>query len=198
MPKMINKEMSHNVKLHWLTFGSEDRCESSFGEAVQSISVAVVLFASSMTKLDETWFGDELILSWFAVLLAFMLTALAGLSAPSEHSELVQNCDDVGCHRALIKSGIVYAWIIVLSSFLLRTLGDGKQLELWGQQVRSMHRVVLNTLNSTLEASFLAFTGMNKHAYSSCIKAFEIPYRVMFIHLTTSTSIRAIDDLQSN
>ena len=166
--------------------------------ATETIRIADVLFVSSVTSIDRTTSGRRLTSLPFVLLLAFMLAAIDVLSVPSEHSELVQNCDDDDgvYRRALIKSDIECFYSFVSSSFLLQTSGNGTiQLD---RQAQSMNTVVLNTRKLVFKLSLLAFSGMlNKHTYSTCIKTL-IPYVVMFIHLTTSTAIRAVDDLQSN
>ena len=138
--------------------------------------------------------GDEAISLSFAVL-AFMLSAVDRLRAPSEHSALAQNCNDDGGRRAVIESDREHSCNSASSSGLLRKLRNTGVV--WKEQERSMHSIVLNIQNTVHPLTLPAFTGMNKHTYSGCIENWEIPYRVMFLHLI-STSIRAVDDLQSN
>jgi hypothetical protein len=64
-----------------------------------------------------------------------------------------------------------------------------------GRQVLLMRRTAERTHNADRRNSFFA---LNKHTYSASIENSEVPYRVMFVHLTTSNSIHAVDDLQSN
>ena len=124
-----------------------------------------------------------------------MLCAIDRLRAPSEHSGRAQNCNDDGGHRAVIESDRERSCNFASSSGLLRNLRYTGVV--WKEQERSMHSVVLNIQNTVHPPSLPAVTGMNKHTYSACIENLEIPYRVMFLHLI-STSIRAVDDLQSN
>lgn len=128
-----------------------------------------------------------------------MLAVIDVLRAPSEHSELLQNCNDDGGNRAVVERDAIYLQCpcdIVSKSFLLRSLGTtgGRSR----RQVQSMRGTASNTLKFNFSLLLFAFSGMNKHTYTTCIKDFEVPYRVMFIHLSTSTSIRATDQLQQN
>lgn len=128
-----------------------------------------------------------------------MLSAVDEVRAPSEHSGRVQNCndddDDDGCRRAVIESDCERSSHVAWSSCLLHALTNtciiGKG------QVQLMLCFVLNTQNLVVLRALRAFTGMNKPTYSACIGSLEIPYRVMFLHLI-STSVRAVDDLQSS
>jgi hypothetical protein len=145
--------------------------------------------------MDKIKIGIEATSLSFAVL-TFMISAVDELRAPSEHSGLAQNCNDDGYHRAVIESDCESSRNFALSSCLLRKPKNTGVI--WKRQVQSMHCTVLNTQNLVFPKSLFAFGGMNKPTYSACIESLEIPYRVMFLHLTTSTSIRAVDDLQSS
>ena len=123
-----------------------------------------------------------------------MLSAVAELRAPSEHSRRAQNGSDDGRHPATGEHGCGYSHTFVLSSCLRRELKNTGVI--CRGQVLLLLRLVLNTQSLALPKSLLAFTGMNKHTYSACIESLEVPYGVMFLHLI-STSIRAVDDLQS-
>jgi hypothetical protein len=147
-----------------------------------------------MSKTDKLNAGNQTISFSFAAL-AFMLSAGDELRAPSEHSGLAQNCNDDSRHRAMIESGCESSCDFALSSYLPQQLKNTGVI--WGEQVQSMHCNVLNTQNLVFFKSLLAVTGMNKNPYSACIESLAIPYRVMFLHLI-STSIRAVDDLQSS
>ncbi len=163
--------------------------------SMENIRIARALLFLSMVSVVRTTSGKRLTSLPFVPPPAFMLAAINILSAPSEHSGLVQNCDDDGCHLALIKSDVECCYSIISSSFLLQSADIGTVELLW--QARSMNTVVLNTRELVFILSLPAFSDMNKHTYSACIKI-EIPCIVMFLHLATSTSIRAVDDLQSN
>ena len=135
-------------------------------------------------------------ISLSVAVLAFMLSAIDESKAPSEHSRSAQNCNDDGSHRAVIDSAPESCCDFSLNSCLLRKSKHAGAI--CRGQVQSMHCIEQSTQNLIFTISPLAFTGMNKHTYSACIESLEIPYRVMLFHLNTSTSIRAVDDLQSS
>jgi hypothetical protein len=138
---------------------------------------------------------DNQTISLSVAALTFMLSAGDEPRAPSEHSGSAQNCNDDGCHRAVIESDCQSSCHVALSSCPLRQLKNTSVI--WEEQAQSMHCKVLNTQKLIFFKSLLAVTGMNKNTYSACIESLAIPYPVMFLHLI-STSIRAVDDLQSS
>jgi hypothetical protein len=107
-----------------------------------------------------------------------------------------QDCNDSGCYGAAIESNGLSSCNFAFSSCQRRKLKNAGVLQ--GQQVQSMSRLVLNTENLFYAQPLFAFSGMNKLTYSTCIESLEVSYRVMLFHLSTSTSIRAVDDLQSS
>ena len=124
-----------------------------------------------------------------------MLSAVDKLGAPSEHSVWAQNCNDDGRQWAVGEYDSGGPRIFILSSCLCRELKNTGVI--WKGLLQLLQRFVLNTQNLVLPKALLAFTGMNSHTYSACIESLEVPYGVMFLHLI-STSIRAVDDLQSS
>jgi hypothetical protein len=149
-----------------------------------------------MSRIEKVIPGREAITLSFAVL-AFMRFAINLPRASSEHSVLAQKCHDDGGRRAVIKPERESSYKLCLGSCMPRTVKDiGVSL---GRQVLSMRRIAVNTQNTGRPKSLLAaLSGMNNDTYSACIESLDVCYRVMFVHLTTSTSIHAVDDLQSN
>lgn len=149
-----------------------------------------------MSRIEKIKPGREAITLSFVVL-AFMRSAIDLPRAHSEHSVLAQKCNDSGGHRAVIEPERESSSLLTLGSCMSRTVKDtGVSL---GRQVLSMRRVAVNTQNAGRPKSLLAaLSGMNNDTYSACIESLDVSYRVMFIHLTTSNSIHAVDDLQSN
>ena len=149
-----------------------------------------------MSRIEKIIPGREAITLSFAVL-AFMRSAIDLPRAPSEHSVLSQKCNDDGGRRAVIEPERESSYKPTLGSCMPRTVKDtGVSL---GRQVLSMRRIVVNTQNAGRPKSLLAaLSGMNNDTYSACIESLDVSYRVMFVHLTTSNSIHAVDDLQSN
>jgi len=149
-----------------------------------------------MSRIEKVIPGREAITLSFAVL-AFMRFAIDLPRASSEHSVLAQKCHDDGGRRAVIKPERESSYKLCLGSCMPRTVKDiGVSL---GRQVLSMRLIAVNTQNTGRPKSLLAaLSGMNNDTYSACIESLDVCYRVMFVHLTTSTSIHAVDDLQSN
>jgi hypothetical protein len=149
-----------------------------------------------MSRIEKIIPGREVITLSFAVL-AFMRSAIDLPRAPSEHSVLAQKCNDDGGRRVVIEPERESSYKPTLGSCMPRTVKDtGDSL---GRQVLSMRRIAVNTQNAGRPKSLLAaLSGMNNDTYSACIESLDVCYRVMFVHLTTSNSIHAVDDLQSN
>jgi hypothetical protein len=149
-----------------------------------------------MSRIEKIIPGREAITLSFAVL-AFMRSTIDLPRAHSEQSVLAQKCNDDGGRRAVIEPERENSSPLTLGSCVPRTVKDtGVSL---GRQVLSMRRVAVNTQNAGRPKSLLAaLSGMNSDTYSACIESLDVYYRVMFVHLTTSNSIHAVDDLQSN
>ena len=149
-----------------------------------------------MSRIEKIKPGREAITVSFVVL-ALMRSAIDLPRAHSEHSVLAQKCNDSGGRRAVIEPERENSSLLTLGSCMSRTVKDtGVSL---GRQVLSMRRVAVNTQNAGRPKSLLAaLSGMNNDTYSACIESLDVSYRVMFIHLTTSNSIHAVDDLQSH
>ena len=126
-----------------------------------------------------------------------MIAAIDALRKPSEHSDPAQKCDDEGVHHELIDLQSRCRPDIATGSFLLHTL-NRKAGTFSRPQQRFMGHATQNTHESFGIISPPNLRGMNKHTYSACIEPLETHYVAMFLHLTTSTAIRAVDDLQSN
>jgi hypothetical protein len=125
-----------------------------------------------------------------------MRSAIDFPRAPSEHSGWTQKCNDDGGRWAVIGSEREGSYNLPLGSCILQTLKDtGVSL---GRQVLLMRRTAARTHNADRPNSLFALSGMNKRTYPARIENSGVPYRVMFVHLTTSNSIHAVDDLQSN
>jgi hypothetical protein len=149
-----------------------------------------------MSRIEKIIPSREVITLSFAAL-AFMRFAIDLPRAPSEHSVLAQRCNGDGGRRAVIEPEHESSYKLTLGSCIPRTVKD-TDVSL-GRQVLSMRRIAVNTQNTGRPKSLLAaLSGMNKDAYSTCIENLQVSYRVMFVHLTTSNSIHAVDDLQSN
>ena len=146
-----------------------------------------------MSRIEKS--GREVITLSFAVL-AFMRSAIDLPKVPSEHSVWAQKCNDDGGRRTVVDSESESSYNLALGFCMPQILKDtGVFL---GRQVLLMHRTAERTHNADRPNSFFALSGMNKHTYSASIENSKVPYRVMFVHLTTSNSIHAVDDLQSN
>jgi hypothetical protein len=146
-----------------------------------------------MSRIEK--YGREVITLSFVVL-AFMRFAIDLPRAPSEHSVWAQKCSDDGGRRATIVSECESSYNLALGFCMPQRLKDtGVFL---GRQVLSVRRIAARTQNADHPNSLFALSGMNKHTYSASIENSQVPHRVMFVHLTTSNSIHAVDDLQSN
>lgn len=124
-----------------------------------------------------------------------MLSAVDPLGGPSEHSGWAQNCNDDGHHWPVGAFDCGSSHIFGLSFCLRREVKNTGVI--WKGLGLLLLRFVLNTQNFVLPKSLLAFTGMNNHTYSAGIESLKVAYGVMFLHLI-STSVRAVDDLQSS
>jgi hypothetical protein len=122
------------------------------------------------------------------------------VNRPTEHSETAQNCDDHGSRSLIITfdnhNQILRGLSLLSSVFQVQSFGDTED-SLY-QQERRLLAIFINTAPLLRVELLLLVIGMYKQSFTCSTESLERPHRVMLPHLATSTSIRAVDDLQSN
>ena len=150
-----------------------------------------------------------------------MLTPIDGHLATTEHCELLKQCNDAGCDEILLKKTrtVQNCQYLFLFNLLLvwrllqycQAVGEvtregalerqSQQQSMGGSWAQTCKHCLTFTL--TLTSSFTLaqlplcrFGRMNRRvAFTVCI-TLSCPYRLMSLHRTISTSIRAVDDNQ--
>jgi hypothetical protein len=167
---------------------------------VKAINMA---FASCWSNSSEICFARrDCCLSLFCSQRNYMSMFIISntVNTHTEHSEPAQNCDDDGGrlliiafdnHDQILRVLSLLSSVIQLQSFI--NTEDAPC-----QQERRLLAIFVNTVPLLWPELLLLIIDMYKPTFTCSAESLERPHRIMLPHLSTSTSVRAVDDLQSN